>query len=294
MAFRRAPHVLLDADAVRKRVADCFRGKAIEDVRLLEGGACNTNYAFRAGREEFVLRIHGRGDPETGARERHVTRLVAALVPVPEVLHLGGGWTVTRFLPGEPLSRAPTPGAARAAGRALAAISAVVLPRAGRIRADGTVGPWPFGDDFTETCLVSPRVRESLGDAAIEGVRRLMARESAVFTEMDADHRLVHGDFNPGNVLVTGDRVTGILDWEFAHAGTSWQDVGNLLRNLGPAFDGAVSEGLREGGMALPPDWRRRASLVDLSSHLEFLAADDVRDESFRARCVARVLALLS
>jgi aminoglycoside phosphotransferase (APT) family kinase protein len=43
---------------------------------------------------------------------------------------------------------------------------------------------------------------------------------------------LVHSDLNLKNLLVDPDtlEVTGVLDWEFAHAGHPWTDLGNLLR----------------------------------------------------------------
>ena len=43
---------------------------------------------------------------------------------------------------------------------------------------------------------------------------------------------LVHSDLNPKNLLVDPGtlEVTAVLDWEFAHAGHPWTDLGNLLR----------------------------------------------------------------
>ena len=43
---------------------------------------------------------------------------------------------------------------------------------------------------------------------------------------------LVHSDFNAKNLLVDPDSldVTGLLDWEYAHAGHPFTDLGNLLR----------------------------------------------------------------
>ncbi len=37
---------------------------------------------------------------------------------------------------------------------------------------------------------------------------------------------LVHGDFKPGNVLLQGDQVTLVLDWETAHLGDPLEDIG--------------------------------------------------------------------
>ena len=53
----------------------------------------------------------------------------------------------------------------------------------------------------------------------------------------------MHCDLNPKNLLVDPDTsaVTGVLDWEFAHAGHPSTDLGNLLRfDRHPAFADAV------------------------------------------------------
>lgn len=36
---------------------------------------------------------------------------------------------------------------------------------------------------------------------------------------------LIHGDFRVGNLLVTPDRLTGVLDWEFTHVGDPLEDL---------------------------------------------------------------------
>ena len=43
---------------------------------------------------------------------------------------------------------------------------------------------------------------------------------------------LCHSDFNPKNLLVDPGTatITGLVDWEFAHAGSPFTDLGNLLR----------------------------------------------------------------
>lgn len=37
---------------------------------------------------------------------------------------------------------------------------------------------------------------------------------------------LVHGDYKPGNMLIEGERVTALLDWETAHVGDALEDLG--------------------------------------------------------------------
>ncbi len=43
---------------------------------------------------------------------------------------------------------------------------------------------------------------------------------------------LVHGDFKPGNVLLDGDRIVALLDWELAHLGDPMEDLGWITQPL--------------------------------------------------------------
>ena len=98
---------------------------------------------------------------------------------------------------------------------------------------------------------------------------------------------MVHGDFNPTNILIKNGEVSGVLDWEYSHSGTPFMDIGNLLRHTNPAYHPLIEQGLRAAGMDLPEDWLRRARLVDLTSHLEFLTT--ARSDSFKRECVEKI-----
>lgn len=53
---------------------------------------------------------------------------------------------------------------------------------------------------------------------------------------------LVHGDFKPGNLLLEGDTVSAVLDWETAHLGDPHEDLGwvtNPLRQAEHRIPGA-------------------------------------------------------
>ena len=54
---------------------------------------------------------------------------------------------------------------------------------------------------------------------------------------------LVHSDLNPKNLLVDPETlsITGVVDWEYAHAGHPFTDLGNALRfDREPAYAEAV------------------------------------------------------
>ena len=72
---------------------------------------------------------------------------------------------------------------------------------------------------------------------------------------------LVHGDFKPGNVLMQGDEVTMVLDWETAHLGDPLEDLG------------WVTNPLRAGEHSIPGVWQP-ADLIARWSRRTGLAAD--------------------
>jgi aminoglycoside phosphotransferase (APT) family kinase protein len=73
---------------------------------------------------------------------------------------------------------------------------------------------------------------------------------------------LVHGDFKPGNLLIEGDRVTAILDWETAHLGDPHEDLG------------WVTNPLRAGEHRIPQVWEA-GHLLDQWSQRTGIAVND-------------------
>ncbi len=62
------------------------------------------------------------------------------------------------------------------------------------------------------------------GRPAIElGLRWLERNRPAAATPV-----LVHGDFRVGNLMVMQDGISAVLDWECAHIGSPWEDLGWL------------------------------------------------------------------
>jgi aminoglycoside phosphotransferase (APT) family kinase protein len=154
------------------------------------------------------------------------------------------------------------------------------------------VSPFPFATKgFIETALEDIIVQKWIGAEATGSMPKILRREAGRYAELWGDSRLVHGDFNPTNILIQAGAVSGVLDWEFSHAGTPYMDIGNLLRHTDPLYHPAIKAGLEAGGMTLPDDWQERAELVDISSQFEFLTSG--RSDAFKRECVARIHAFV-
>lgn len=237
--------------------------------------------------DHVVVRYFADGRHAPGAPQIQAALLdrVRGLVPVPAVRQVHDaddglpGLVVTELLPGERgdlvLARlvARTPGSERAddlrsLGHALGLVAGTLagtpLPRTGMF-ADRSLRIEPFDlrlPDWVDTH--APRLVEAgWSDGEVTGLRTVAERAAV---DLDgAAPCLVHSDLNPKNVLVDPAtlHVTGVLDWEFAHAGHPATDLGNLLRfDREPAYVEGVLDGWFAGSGAAPGGGPDRAAQV--------------------------------
>lgn len=112
--------------------------------------------------------------------------------------------------------------------------------------------------DFGQWCLRQRRL-EAAGLSGLEGrvepgllvqIRDLMARLGA---GLEASSRpcLVHGDLWYGNLLMRRERLSGVLDWEFAAIGDPLVDYAALWY-LGNDFMSSFLRSLRQSAQDLP------------------------------------------
>lgn len=257
---------------------------------LLTGGACNTNYLLTTSSgNQLVFRLYSRGSPQ---KDDQAMRLVKNELPVPQIFEMDNNWALMQFVPGKALS--PNSPALWDVGRRLGVLSKVQLPRMGEIKPDGTIAPFPFGGflGFFDQELTNSKTLEWITEPLRSQLRQFIGEKADVYRNLDRQNSLVHGDFNPGNILVNDERVVGILDWEFAMSGSPMIDAGNLLRHLGSNARHELAAGMASSGIHLDRDWVEKSQMADLASHLEFLGSN--HSNNFKATCVERIRRLVS
>lgn len=223
-------------------------------MRPLEGGFSGETFLAEAAGERTVVRVYGgRGatrGPQAPEVDAAVLRLVRGLLPVAEVLEVrradpgsgAPGLLVTSLLPGERLDVVlPDAGRelrariGRSVGELLARLAQMPMPRAGQF-ADGDLRIEPMPPEvadlptWVEHCLTRPGLAD-WPERHADGLRAL-AEDAQALLDTVTRTCLVHSDLNGKNLLVDPDtgEVTGLVDWEFAHAGLPVSDLGNLLR----------------------------------------------------------------
>jgi aminoglycoside phosphotransferase (APT) family kinase protein len=220
----------------------------------LDGGWSGETFVAEVAGERSVVRIYA-GASHRGENAHEVDaallRLVRGLVPVPEVLEVRRAdpaadhpaLLVTSFLPGTRvdllLPELDEDGLATLGarlGRILADLAGMPMLKAGPfVDGDLTIGAFAVDgrsiDGLPEFVVLHEHAFLHWSQAELAGLQEVATAAQAL---LDTVGRfcLVHSDVNPKNLLVDPDtlEVTGVLDWEFAHAGHPHADLGNLLR----------------------------------------------------------------
>ncbi len=281
-------------------------------LQPLAGGDSGETFLAQAAGEQTVVRVYGarsaRRGPLAPEIDAAVLDLVRGLLPVPEVLEVRRGdpevdlpgLLVTSHLPGErldvllpTLDRRQQEVVGANLGTLLGRLGHLAQPRAG-IFVDRSLVPQDLPVEARDLPswldAHSERLTSLLGEDVAAALRTVAAGAQDL---IDEDRRvcLVHGDLNARNLLVDPVtlEVTGVLDWEFAMAGSPYSDLGNLLRVPGsPALADAVVVAYREfmpHALALPPgDLLDRARAADLYAVVELAAREEETEVVVRAR----------
>ncbi len=224
-------------------VAGCV---GVAGVERLSGGASQETYRVDAvmvdGRRRFALRRAAGGAQPDGTLglATEAKLMVAARtagVPAPQIHHvlqdtdrLGAGF-VMEWLDGETLGarivRDPALADARRrlaydCGAALARIHGIDVAAAGL--AERLPGATP-------TQLVRETWQRYQAFETPQPMIDYTARWLLEHPPPAVPPGLVHGDFRNGNLMVTGDGIVAVLDWELAHIGDPMRDLGWLCTN---------------------------------------------------------------
>lgn len=266
-------------------------------LQPLAGGHSGETFLADAAGEQVVVRVYGGRSAQRGPLapeiDAAVLELVRGLLPVPAVLEVRRGdpdtdlpgLLVTSRLPGERLDlRLPALDDEQRAvvgarlGTLVGRLGHMVQPRAG-LFTDRDLVPQELPAHLRELAAWVRWHEDRIGAGLAD---QLVAVVEDAQDLLDEDRRscLVHGDLNAKNLLVDPAtlEVTGVVDWEFAHAGSPYADLGNLLRSdRDPAFVDAVLAGYRAFMPGTPDDLLDRARAADLFALVD-LAARDVEN----------------
>ncbi len=180
-------------------------------------------------RQDYALKYEG-----TKVRDEYqpLAKLSAMGLPVPRPLHLeaaesemGPPFMLVERLKGTaPGSyfglKTPCPGAFRDLARMLASLHRTAPAELGFVDVSTAAnGLESLIDQYEQKWRTNATRASPLVDYAYAWARHEARRDPGLVA-------VVHGDSGPYNFLVDADRLTAVLDWEFAHVGDPAEDLG--------------------------------------------------------------------
>ena len=238
-----------------------------ELVRMLEG--CG-NHVYAAG--DLMVRIGTGTDGQSFPRALAVLRAAAVNACVPKILYAD---TTTRTLPYPVMVHARLPGRTLSglwssldAVHRLAVLESLShelvalhsIPASAAVDAGFSEPWWADSVAYIEREVTRHRVLGDIPAAWLDHMESYVAEHRDALIQSPAAC-LVHGDLTWANVLVDGDRVTGLIDFDDACAGPAEEDYWQLLFQSGLEHDPWMPlVRLRQlPGFALDAPRRRRA-----------------------------------
>jgi homoserine kinase type II len=266
---------------------DAYGFDAVVVGERLEGGYANDLFRIRADGAAFVLRLKLPPVVEDDiAWEHELTRVLSLMLPevVPPVATRDGRAIVDLgsrtgcllpFIDGEPARperSAHRTAAARGLGRLHRRGRGLELPARPRLR--------PLRELEWPSTRVPAELRE--WSATIAAARRWAISYTSEIAQARAlPTGIVHGDYFPGNVLISGDELVGIIDWEEAQLDWLIWDLANAINTFCAVDDDLDREACRgfvdayrtAGGVLLRHDEALVVPLVRVKRILEVLRA---------------------
>ena len=300
----------VQAEEIKAIVGVAYPTKKLISYELLVGGCSNLNFKIQLDDEDhpLLLRIYLR-DKNVAYIEQKITTLLKPNLPVPLVYYVGElrgySFAMEEFIHGIPLrdlllSHTPHDLSAimNDVGTLLSKIASYQCPRAGFFDKELNV-PFDAPFDiltFAQQCLNHKTVLTILTSKMISKTHNILEKNSHLLPHENEKH-LVHGDFDPANILVDHThgtwRVTGILDWEFSFSGSILWDVANMLRyahKMPPAFQNIFIESLEKGGITLPNHWQKTTHLLTLIALLDCLQRADIHLQPKRCEDIRNLI----
>jgi fructokinase len=310
---RRCNLLNLDMPAIKRLLDPAFSGRPLLDARIITGGKCSTNYRISlvGYQQPVLLRIYRR-DPEVCAQETCLLHLLQDRIPVSTVIYscpdpaaYGWAYAIHSWMDGVSMDTVSRLNddylpVADQLGRILAVLNSITFPSAGFFGPNLQISA-PFENivdaylSHMEECLFHRQAGINLGESYARHLWKAVETNRSCLDDLKFCRSLVHADFKPSNILLHNQDGTwnaaALLDWEFAHSGTSISDIGQLFRRekqYPPSFQIRFIQSYVEHGGFLPPDWKRMSKLLDLV-HL----CDLIDTASERSNVIADVRELI-
>lgn len=294
----------LPESTIISMIHSAYPQQKLISYQWLVGGCSNLNVKFfiEGYSQPQILRIYLRNS-SAAYREQNIAKLIRTSVPVPQTTYIGKiepyHFAIIDFAPGISLrdlllSNLPfdLSSIMYKVGEILAKINSYSFEKSGffnqSLEIETELTP-RFILDFLENCLQHYNVISTLGLETISQIRYIFKQSNHLLYNPTERH-LVHGDFDPANILVHQVNgvweISAVLDWEFAFSGSILCDIANMLRyahKMPILFKSAFIKSLEHHGIVMPVNCDTLTSLLNILALVDCL--QNTKPELCPKRC---------
>jgi len=288
---RTFPFIELDDVKIIKLFEDILKGENITNIVPINEGCRTTNYIIETSENisKYILKVFFSAEQNHKREIKLLTKLKENKnILVPQIYKMssheitrGKEYAIYEYIEGKTLGQALSEGYVLTedfvgeVARCLAQIHSYKFHKVGFLDENLNIGEGlPPLTSWYET-FMGYMAKERLGKSIIDKINHVVKQNEVILMELDKDIRLVHGDFQGTNILIRDNKLSGILDWEFAMAGHPLADIGQFFRyeeyfneKLIKAFQDEYN---KSSSYTLSGDWYRVSKLRDIVSLIQLI-----------------------
>jgi len=132
--------------------------------------------------------------------------------------------------------------------------------------------------------FLNERAVARLGAGAATQYSAFVQRRKIELKEIAQWTALVHGDYRPTNIVIQGDHLAAIIDWEFCMADHPFSDLGQIIRHgwMSTSMESEFVRGYDELSVVrLPGNWKELARFRDSINLLQLIGAPEEKPRMY-------------
>jgi len=292
----------LPEDIIEKIITQAFPENNYS-YQVISGGCSNINIKLNIEdiNKSYLLRIYI-NNKDAVYKEKSISKLLENKIPVAKILQVGicegYSFSVTEYISGITLRELLISNNLEnlndimyEVGVILSKVSAIKFKKQGFFdknlniieKNDENIINKFFKDSIdiiSDKALIDNNLINSIENYFYKNIK---------FLPDSSESSLVHGDFDPANILVNKVNnkwtVSCILDWEYSFSGSVLWDIANMLRysfKMPDNFKKSFIKGLIDHNVSLSSDWMNSINLLNLVSLVDLLVRTNPTKQSNR------------